>query len=210
MMLLFLTACTPVDHSDNWTYGNQGPVTDYTGETSTGGDSGDGGDSTVVVDTGDTGDTGAPDTRGEPPTDGTGYDVGDTAYNLSGTSGAGTPWSLYDQFGSPVVLIVGHMDLGTTMNNAMEAVGDSSGAVTAAVVGRSETSVPATADDAMRYSSEFGISNVLYDPNSSLVEPWSSYAPPKAYVIDEQLIIRWTGVGGSITDSAISAALEAL
>ncbi|MFT5683073.1 MAG: hypothetical protein ACI8RZ_004000 [Myxococcota bacterium] len=213
MTLLLLAACNPDPSS--WGYGDNNSInTDFNSDPpASDTDTGDTGTGDTGADTGtDTGkDSGEDSGSGTPPKDGTGYGVGDTAYNLQGASHTGIPWSLYDRFGSPVVLLVGHMDLGTVMTDPMgllSTAGD--GATTVALVGRSEISAPATIDDASRYASKYGLSAVLYDPSYADVDLWSESAAPKAYVIDSELVIQWVGFGGSITASAISGALEDL
>lgn len=213
MTLLLSIACT--EPPDGWGYGTENGVnTDFnsspsasvedTGDTGLSGDTGQAGD---TGESGDTGETGV----GTLPEDGTGYGVGDTAYNLQGTDHSGRPWALYDQLGSPVVLLVGHMDLGTTMTDPMGSVGAAGGgAVSAALIGRSEISAAATVDDAARYASKYGISSVLYDPTYATVDLWSAASTAKAYVIDRALVIQWVGYGGSITPDALSDALEGL
>ena len=208
MLFLMLTACNQTDLRDSWTYSNSGPpiLDNSTSDDGDTGDTGDTGDKSG--DTADTGDTGK---TGDPPRDGTGYAVGDVAYNLQGTNQTGSPWSLYSLFGTPVVLLVGHMDLGNTMTGPMSFLNEvSGGAAAVALIGRNEVSTASTVDDAARVSSKYAISPVLYDSTFTTVDEWSDAAPPKAYVIDGDMVIQWVGFGGSITESAISGALSDL
>ena len=86
----------------------------------------------------------------------------------------------------------------------------SGGAVDVALIGRNALSTASTVKDAAAAAADFGVSTVLYDPSFVTVDQWSDGAAPKAYVIDEDLIIRWVGFGGSITEDAIQGALEDL
>ena len=210
-ILSVVMGCVRSDPSDEWTYDNQtaSPNTDFNDDDGGGGSADDSDTGSSSSDTGDTGDAG--DTASEqadPPTEGTGYSVGDVAHNLSGTNHLGQPWSLYDHYGErPVVLLVGHMDLGSSMTTPMGIIGGV-GAVSVALVGRSEISTAATADDTARYATKYGIDSVLNDPSYSDVALWSDSAPPKAYVIDQQMSIVWVGFGGAISESAVEAALQ--
>ena len=210
MTLLLLSACT--EPPGGWGYGTENGVnTDFNSPPpEDAGDTGDIKDTGKAGDTGDTGDTEDNDV-GTLPEDGTGYGVGDTAYNLQGTDHTGRPWALYDQLGSPIGLLVGHRPLGTTMTEPMGFVGAvGGGAASAALIGRSEISAAATVDDAARYAAKYGISSVLYDPTYASVDLWSEASTAKAYVIDRALVIQWVGYGGSITQDALSGALEGL
>ena len=42
--------------------------------------------------------------------EGTGYQAGDVAFDLQGLTDHGAAWSLYEQAGDPIVLVVGDMD----------------------------------------------------------------------------------------------------
>lgn len=216
MMILLLSACSR-DTSSGWGDGTGSVNTDFSdnsgagsgaGGGSTGSDTG--GESTDTADTG-SGDSGTDTPGGDPPEEGTGYGVGDTAHNLQGTSHTGAPWSLYDQLGSPVVLLVGHLDLGSSMSGPMGFLAEASGgAIDAAIIGRNAISTASSVEDAAAAASEYGVSTVLFDPSFVTVDQWSDGAAPKAYVIDEDLIIRWVGFGGSITASAIQGTLDDL
>jgi len=216
MIILLLSACSR-DTSSGWGDGTGSVNTDFNDSNGSGNGSGNGtassdtgGGATDTADTG-SGDSGTDTPSGGPPEDGTGYAVGDTAYNLQGTTHIGVPWSLYDQLGSPVVLLVGHLDLGSTMSGPMGFLSEASGgAVDVALIGRNAISTASTVKDAAAAASEYGLSTVLYDPSFDTVDQWSDGAAPKAYVIDEDLIIRWVGFGGSITESAIQGTLDDL
>lgn len=216
-MLLLLSACSRDTPSSGWGDGTGTTNTDFNDDGGAGGgsdgtsSSDTGGEATDTADTGKAVDTGKGAPDGEPPEDGTGYGVGDTAHNLQGTAHTGAPWSLYDQLGSPVVLLVGHLDLGSSMAGPMGFLSEvSGGAVDVALIGRNALSTASTVKDAAAAAADFGVSTVLYDPSFVTVDQWSDGAAPKAYVIDEDLIIRWVGFGGSITEDAIQGALEDL
>ena len=95
------------------------------------------GQETYFTTSDDTGDTAGP------PDTGTGYGFGDVAYNLTATAQDKASWSLYSQFGTPVVLLVGHLDVGTVMSQPLSMVGDTAreaGAVSVLLLGRDEYS----------------------------------------------------------------------
>lgn len=165
------------------------------------------GDDTAGTDTADTGDSA--DTAQAPV--GTGYDVGDVAYDLSGADAAGKDWSLYDQLGAKVVLVAGHMDYPTlvaTMEDLPAVHLARRQAVLAALIGRDEYSTAADADDAARWETAYDLDAALVDPLSVTVDLWSDNNPPKTYVIGTDMVIAWVGFETSTADE-IEAALDA-
>ena len=200
-LLATLAACagTPDD-----SFGSGGTSFEGTG-TGSGGSS-DGGDDGSTGDADDTGDTGgsdggddggddggSTDDTGIPTITGTGYQVGDTAYDLSD----GT-WSLHEQYGSPVVLAVGHMDVQTTLDTlaAMEANrGKHPGVVMAAYLGRDETKTVPDEEDLTRWQEAYDLDAVLIDPTLNDVNLWADSTSTKLYILDAELKILWVNYG---------------
>ena len=157
---LLLGACAEPDDPFGYNVTTNNPSLEQGPSVSTG----DGDDSSEVGDdTGGSGDggDGLPDT-------GTGYNVGDTAFNLTATSQTGLSWSLYDQLGTPVILLLGHADVGAAMTDPLgylDDVATDTGALSVVVLGRNEFSTVADVDDAQRYASLYGVDVVLTDPN---------------------------------------------
>ncbi|MCK6502186.1 hypothetical protein L6R53_02070 [Myxococcota bacterium] len=173
-----------VPTGDGGATGDGGSTTDDTGTGSDGGTT-DGG----TTDGGTTDDTGT-----GPVIKGTGYDAGDTAYDLVATDQAGSPFRLHSLYGRNVVLVVGHMDdpAFTNMTTWLGAVED---ATVVALVGRDEDGVTADTADALGWASAWGVSTVLVDPTGELVNTWAERAPPKTYVIGASMDIAWTWFG---------------
>ena len=173
-----------------------------------GDDTGGGGDDTAVTTTDDTGgddtggdegggDEGGDDTGTTAVIEGTGYDRGDVAYDLSGTSHTGAAWSLHDHAGSIIVLVVGHLDYATMTATlgGLDEVDES--VLKVALIGRDIYGSEADATDAADAAIGYGIDAVLTDPTGTLVNLWSEYNPPKTYVIDQEMTIYWTNFGST-------------
>lgn len=126
---------------------------------------------------------------------GTGYSTGDTAYNLQGVDQNGYPWSLHEQYGSPVVLILGHMYENDSFHRMMEYLGSISGAQSVAMVGYTADLNIAGQTDAASYASEYGVGTVMTDASLSNINTWTSYSPPKLFLIDSEMVISWTNSG---------------
>lgn len=154
-------------------------------------DTGDDGDSGDTADSGDSGDTGPVDI------DCTGDAEGDVICDLVAEDASGAPWSLHAQLGQPVLLIVGHMDLASTVYTveAIAEVEKSADILSVLLIGRDEYSTAADADDAARWLDALDADVVLLDPLDVLVDEWSDYSPPKTYVIDQTMTIDgvWYG-----------------
>lgn len=198
--LLLLSACAAPDDPFGYNVTTDNPSLETGASSSTGDDDND-------TATGDDGDTGSIDDSG-PPDTGTGYDVGDTAYDLTATAQSGRPWSLYDQFGTPVILLLGHADVGAAMTEPLgylDAVASDTGALSVVVLGRDEHSTVADTDDAQRYASLYGVDVVLTDPNLIPLNEWGAASAPRAVLIDEGLTIQWAAVGFGITEAGMRA-----
>jgi len=125
---------------------------------------------------------------------GTGYDVTDVAYDLTGVAQDGSDWSLYAHAGTPVVVIVGHMD-DPGFVSMMGWLGSTTGATVAAVVGRDENSAQSTVTQAAGWASTYGVPTVIADTTGDLINTWAQRNPPKTYVIDTTMTIVWTQFG---------------
>jgi hypothetical protein len=181
---------------------------------STGGDTGQSSDDTGGVeptdDTGsspanDTSDTAPPDDNddtGEFTIDGTGWSNGDIAYNLSVMDASGAPYALHDLYGSKIVLMVGNLDVATTvdtMNNMNTTAGDHSGVTFLAFIGRGADGVHCDQTCAASVSSTYGTSQVqvLFESSSSLSthSEWIQLQNTRTYLIDSSMEIDWTKNG---------------
>lgn len=171
---------------------------DDTGSSSDGGGS-DGGSEDGGAD-GGSGDTGL-------VIEGTGYDEGDVAYDLSGTAHSGS-FSLHALYGSPVLLIAGHMD-DAGMQSMVGWMGGVSGVVSVALVGRDETGTAADTADASTLAATYGIDWVVIDPTGELVSTWAERNPPKTYIIDSEMNIRWTRFG-TVGEAQVEDAIDDL
>ena len=180
--------------------------TDTDGGGSTGDDTGGGDTASDTADTADTVDTAD---SAETPV-GTGYDVGDVAYDLEATDANGDDWSLYSALGSPIVLVVGHMDypdMVSTMDALPDVHRDSVGAVIVALVGRNEYSTYASEADAVRWQDAYDLDVALIDPLSTTVDLWSEDNSPRTYVIGRDMGIVWVSFG-AVSASDLITALE--
>ena len=162
----------------------------------------------------DSADTAAEDTAADTtptaPDTGTGYAVGDVAHDLVATAQSGQPWSLYDQVGTPLILLMGHLDVGAAMTvplGYLDAVARDAGAVSVVVLGRDATSTVATTDDAAQLAAQYGVDVVLTDPNMAPLGPWDAASAPRAYVIGGDVVIRWTEVGFGVSEAGMRGAL---
>lgn len=122
-----------------------------------------------------------------------GLSIGDTAPNLQANTAGGMPWSLHNQTGA-TLLIAGSAD-GVALSRMLEeADGLSDNAQQVLLLGNSIYATPATTNDAYDIQSQYSsIRTVLLDPTLELVNTWSERAPPKAYLIDSNRQIIWSG-----------------
>lgn len=176
MTLLLLLACVASDGGIFWGGGKPGgsgtSVEDDTAEPDDSGD--DSGGET-----------------GQAPLECTGDAAGDVICDLEGEDQAGEDWSLHDQLGQPVLLMVGHLDL-ASMVYSVEAIAEvekQAEVLSVLLVGRDEYSAAADAEDAARWARELDADVVLTDPYDLLIDEWSDYNPPKTYIIDETMTV---------------------
>lgn len=165
------------------------------GATDSGGDGGDGGDS------------------GEPTFTGTGYQVGDVAYNLVATDHTGQEWSLWSAAGEPVVLVVGSLTPGASLDQMLTWLDDvdrEEDVTVAILLGYDETTAVADQADAAAAWGRCPVTSVLIgDANLTAYTLWSDANPPKLYLIDRDMVIRVTSFGAASEDS-LRAAISAL
>ena len=141
-----------------------------------GGDGGDGGDDTGVSIVG------------------TGYGEGDTAYDLVGTDGTGSPWSLHAQLGTPVVLVVGNA-YNAQVTDMLEYMAGLDGDARVVFFAKyDENTETANAADATRWQSTYGIT-ALVQAGAADFQSWGTASPPRLYVIDQEMVIRWVNSG---------------
>ena len=125
-----------------------------------------------------------------------GLSIGDTAPNLLANTADGMPWSLYHQTGS-VLLMTGNAD-GVALSRMLEQADDlPENAQQVLLLGNSIYATPATANDADEIQTQYTmLETILLDPTLELVNTWSERAPPKAYLIDSNRQIIWSGFQG--------------
>jgi hypothetical protein len=175
-------------------------------------------DSKLPDPTDDTGDTGADDTAMDdtavedsavedtaPPVDtsppflGEGYDRGDVAYNLVAPDQFGTDWRLYDFSGDPTVLVFGYAQ-GPTFQDIcswlpeIQAEYASYGLDIAVVLFLDEMGLNADQADASAWANTYDLGTVLYDPDEEIRNVWASTQQVKTYLIDGEMVIRWTNL----------------
>lgn len=131
---------------------------------------------------------------GEPEIVGTGYGEGDTAYDLEGTDGTGSPWSLHEQLGRPVVLVVGNA-YNAQVTDMLDYMGSlDSGAQVVFFARYDENTEPADAADAARWQSTYGVTAII-QPDAADFTTWGTASPPRLYVIDAGMVIQWVNSG---------------
>ena len=200
LVLLLAAGCVPVSSGG---LGGGGKPSEATG-----------GGNTTSADTGETGDSSAPvvDTAS---LEGTGYQVGDVAYDLvdeGDETDETDDWHLYGEAGRPIVLVVGHMDSSATpltLGALPDVDKDHPEALMAAMIGRDEYSTTADADDAERWQDDYGLERVLLNSSATDMALWSDNNPPKTYVIGPDMGIAWVGYG-IVSQSDLSGALDEL
>lgn len=193
-LAMLLSACSGKDDNP-FGSGGSGDRPDTSDGGSSSGDGG-GADDTGSTSDGGTADGGSGDGGGEDTgfvIVGTGYDSGDTAYDLAGTSQAGA-FSLHALYGTPVLLIVGHLDE-AGMQDMVSWMGRIDGVISVAVIGKDESGATADAADASTLAATHSIDHVLTDPTGELLTTWAERNPPKTYLIDGEMVIYWTAFG---------------
>ena len=189
-----LWGCGPqdIDKSFGEAKGNSvvwGPV-DYGTETSTQNDSADTGSDASNEDPEEFEDTEASESDSDATV---GLNTNDIAPNLSASSASGMPWSLYEQSGM-VLLIVGNADGMGLIRMLEQAESLPKEAQHVLLLGNNGFATPADATDAAQLQSTHpALDVVLLDPTREQVNTWAERAPPKAYLIDKDHQILWSG-----------------
>lgn len=166
----------------------------------TGGESGAGGDAGGGSGDGGGAGSGAGDGGGDGGDDtgvtivGTGYGAGDTAHDLVGTDGSGGPWSLHAQLGTPVVLVVGNAYNAQVTDMLEYMHGLDADARVVFFAKYDENTEVANAADATRWESTYGITAIV-QAGAADFQTWGTASPPRLYVIDEGMVIRWVNSG---------------
>jgi hypothetical protein len=177
------------------------------GDGADGGGGGDGATDGATDSGGDGGD------GGEPTFTGTGYQVGDVAYNLVATDHTGQEWSLWSAAGEPVVLVVGSLTPGASLDQMLTWLDDvdrEEDVTVAILLGYDETTAVADQADAAAAWGRCPVTSVLIgDTNLTDYTLWSDANPPKLYLIDRDMVIRVTSYGAASEDS-VRAAISAL
>lgn len=132
--------------------------------------------------------------------EGTGYDRGDVAYNLTATDQAGLPFALHSRYGSKVALVVGNLDVSTTtdtLTNLAAIASSHSDVGFIALIGRNALGVQCDQACAASVQSTYGFSPVLWEPAASMAEfnAWAQAQNTKTYLIDTSMVIDWTKSG---------------
>lgn len=168
--------------------GEEDPDPDDTGDTS-GDDTGE----VIIEDTG--GDTGF-------VIEGTGYGRGDTAYDLLTTDHTGSPFSLHELYGAPVVLLVGDLydaRATDTLTAMASLTGEHGDKYFVALIGQDASTTHCDAECAAGVASDYGIPTVLYDVSPALpvYTTWAQGNAPRLYIIDETMQITWVNFGST-------------
>ncbi len=132
--------------------------------------------------------------------EGTGYNRGDVAFNLTATDQAGLPFSLHNRYGSKVALVVGNLDVGTTrdtLSNLSDIASGHSDVSFVALIGRDALGVQCNQACAATVQSTYGFSPVLWEPAASMAEfnAWAQAQNTRTYLIDSTMVIDWTKNG---------------
>lgn len=160
---------------------------------------------------------GQPDDSGEPGGDDTAQDdtaqgsgdsadsfgadcalaLGATACDLNLSDGAGQPWSLWEQRGAPVLLVVGHAWDGAMQLN--------SAALPDVLDGRTLTAAPvlldnlylqsATAADAAAWAQQYNLELALADTGGEARAGWMQTSQAQTWLLDAALTVVWVGYG---------------
>ncbi len=182
---------------------------DDTGDTASSDDtvwSDDTGDTGDTGDTSDTGDTGLGIT-------GTGYSVGDVAYNFTAKDQNGDDWTLYDHYGEIIVLGFGNANDGgfqTTSESFLELESEfsSQGVTFALGLERDANDQSPDSADAADWASAYGVSTVLV-ADSDIQNDWAINETTTIYVIDQEMTIYWVNIGAGYS-SEIENKLDAM
>lgn len=192
--------------SDSFSTGGPGDTEGQLSDGGSGGSDGGGSDGSDGSDSGT-------DSGGHAVLVGTGYQPGDVAYNLLATDQFGGEWALWDYQNRPVVLVVGSLTVGGSVEQMLEWLDDvdqEGDVVVAILLGYDETDTVADVEDAARTATGSAVTSVLIgDIHLTDYTVWSDGNPPKLYLIDQDMVIRLTSYG-TTSESSLRAALSAL
>ena len=164
--------------------------------------------------------SGGPDDDGAPEDtgitiEGTGYDAGDTAYNLIATDQSGMPFSLHDLYGQKVALVVGNLDVATTsdtLSGIQGIMADHSGVRFIAYIGNDALGIPCTQTCAAEVASTYGFSSVVFGgaSDASALSAWLGPSNTHTYLIHSSMEIYWdkTGTANAVVVSGRIDSLE--
>jgi len=194
----------------------QPPPSPDTADPSSGDDTGPSGSGTDTASGDSDVDGGPPD--GDDDTgvviEGTGYNRGDVAFNLTATDQAGLPFSLHSRYGSKVALVVGNLDVGTTrdtLSNLSAIASGHSDVSFIALIGRNELGVQCDQTCAATVQTTYGFSPVLWEAAASMAEfnAWAQAQNTRTYLIDSAMVIDWTK-NGTANGSQVDGKLDDL
>ena len=128
--------------------------------------------------------------------EGTGYNAGDTAYNLTATDQSGVPFSLHALYGQKVVLVVGNMDVATTtdtLSGIQSIMGEHSGVRFMAYIGNDSYGIPCDQSCAAEVASTYGFNPVVVGgmADTSSFNSWVAPSNTKTYLIHSSMEIYW-------------------
>ena len=132
--------------------------------------------------------------------EGTGYNAGDVAYNLTATDQSGAPFSLHALYGQKVVLVVGNMDVATTTDTLagiQSVMGDHSGVRFVAYIGNDTYGIPCDQSCAAEVASTYGFSPVVVGgmADTSAFNSWVAPSNTKTYLMHSTMEIYWDKTG---------------
>ena len=172
---------------------------------SSGSDDG-GSDGQDTGDTGNNGDSGGSggtgDDTGSLPCEEHGVDwgmsIGLGSGDLVPDMNDGLGWSLYEHCGRPISIMVGNLYDASFLNSLAgiaEVQETHSNLLAIAFIGYDASEEIADQDDATEVQSNYGLNVVFYDPTLTEFNNWAQFAPPKTYLVDDALVIRWVNQG---------------
>jgi hypothetical protein len=205
---------------------DDGGAADDTGNTDADGSTLDGIDGDGDADGGDADDTGTGDGDGDDDgaadgdedtgftLEGTGYNVSDIAYNLTATNQSGLPFTLHSLYGQKIVLVVGNMDVSTTIDTLegiQEISGDHTDVRFIAYIGNDTFGVACTQACAAEVASTYGLSAVVFGGTDafSIFNTWVDGSNTHTYLIHSSMEIYYKK-SGTANGDALSSRIDNL
>ncbi len=133
-----------------------------------------------------------------PPYEGTGYSLGDIAYNLVADDQGGNEWRLYQHDSGPVVLALGYgqgddfIQICSFLPDIQSSF-SSYGVQTVAVLLLDAMGTTAQQDDAAEWAATYDLDTVLFDEDGSIALDWTgSSTRTRTYVISSDMVIEYS------------------